>query len=104
MGKLLALLDLFRKGDAVSNPALWKLGQISATMIGGLILAIINLSKVFGYDLQIDAEGANAIGAAILIIVNSVLTITTSPTVGLPAKGTPNKPERPANVFGGGTD
>lgn len=95
MEKLLSLWSLFRKGDAVSNPTAWKTGQVTATMLGALVLAVINLAKNFGYDLPIDSEGANAIGAAVLIVVNSVLTITTSKSVGLPAKPSAGEGDRP---------
>lgn len=86
MDKLIALWGLFRKGDAVSNPAAWKAGQITITMLGALVMAVLNLGKSFGYDFPIDQEAANTIGAAILAIVNGVLTVTTSKTIGLPAK------------------
>ena len=95
MNKLSALWGVFRKGDAVSNPAAWKAGQITATMLGALVLALVNLGKAFGYELPIDADGANAIGGGVLVIVNCVLTITTSKTVGLPAKPAFDAPDKP---------
>lgn len=104
MNKLAALWGLFRKGEAVANPALWKTGQITATMLGSLILAIINLAKSFGYDIPIDSDSANVIGASVLIITNCVLTVTTTPHIGLPAKDAANEADTPSNVFGGRSD
>lgn len=89
MGKLAALWNLFRKGDAVSDPAKWKNRQITATMLGGLIFAVLNVAKNFGYDLQIDEGAAEAVAVGALVLVNGVLTFTTSKTVGLPPKRNP---------------
>ena len=89
MGKLAALWNLFRKGDAVSDPAKWKNRQITATMLGGLIFALLNVAKNFGYDLQIDEGAAQAVAVGALVIVNGVLTLTTSTKVGLPPKRSP---------------
>lgn len=104
MDKIAALWGLFRQGSAVANPAAWKAGQISATVIGGLVLVIVNLAKAFGYDIPISTEGANAIGVAVLVIVNSVLTVTTTTSIGMPPVSTPNETNTPTNIFGGGSD
>ena len=76
------LSDFFMKGASVANPAAWKKGQITSTALGGLILVVVNTASAFGVSIPIDLDGANAIGAAILVIVNCVLTVTTSTTVG----------------------
>ena len=86
MGKLASLWNLFRKGDAVSDPTKWKNRQITATMLGGLIFAVLNVAKTFGYDLQIDEGAAEAVAVGALVLINGVLTVTTSKTVGLPSK------------------
>lgn len=86
MGKLAALWNLFRKGDAISDPAKWKRRQITTTMLGGAIFAVLNVAKNFGYDLQIDEGAAEAVAVGVLVVVNGVLTLTTSKTVGLPAR------------------
>lgn len=86
MNKLAALFALFRKGAAVSDGALWKNRQITVTVLAGLIVAVVNTLAAFGYSLPVDVETANAIAAGILAIVNTVLTVTTTEKVGLPAK------------------
>lgn len=86
MGKLASLWNLFRKGDAVSDPEKWKRRQITATMLGGAIFAVLNVAKNFGYDLQIDEGAADAVAVGALVLINGVLTVTTSKTVGLPSK------------------
>lgn len=74
--------DLFMKGVSVANPAAWKKGQITSTVLGGLILAAVNVARAFGVEVPIDVNGANAIGTAILVVVNCVLTVTTSTKMG----------------------
>ena len=84
--KLKALWALMEAGKAVSDPKLWKQRQVKSTAVVALLMAVVNMSKGFGYELPIDETTANAIGAGILGVVNVVLTITTSDKVGLAAK------------------
>ena len=86
MNKLMSLLALFRQGSAVANPKMWKERQITATVLAGAILALINVLAVFGVSVPIDVGTANAIAAGLIAVVNVVLTVTTSNTVGLPSK------------------
>lgn len=84
MGKLKALFDVFRKGAAVANPAAWKAGQITTTVLGGFLMALVYLAKAFGHELPIDADTATAVAGGIVAGVNVILTISTSKHVGLP--------------------
>lgn len=86
MNKLSALFNLFRKGSSVSDPTAWKNKQITATVLGAFILALINVLAAFGYALPIDTETANAIAGGIIAFINVLLTVTTTDKVGLPAK------------------
>ncbi|HJW55878.1 MAG TPA: hypothetical protein VJ577_11440 [Burkholderiaceae bacterium] len=86
MNKLSALWALFRQGEEVVDPAKWKRHQVTATVLGALILAAIKVIKAFGYDIPIDQAAANDIGIGVLAVVNVVLTITTSKRAGLPAR------------------
>ncbi len=83
MEKILAILNLFRKGAAVADKESWKKGQIGATVIGALIIAIAQAATAFGYPLPIPEELATQIGAAVIGVVNFVLTYITSESVGL---------------------
>lgn len=85
MNKLAAIWGLFRQGQAVADPQLWKKRQITATVLAGLILAIVNVAAAFGYPLPIDMETANAIAGGIIGIVNVILTITTTNKIGIPS-------------------
>lgn len=84
MQKLMALWSLFKQGQSVSDPKLWKERQINATVLGGVILALINLLATFGVVLPVTPDEANAVGAGIIAVVNVILTITTTDKVGLP--------------------
>lgn len=83
MGKIAALWALFRAGEQVQDPAKWKGHQITANLVGGVLLAAVNLARSFGYEVPVDAATANTIGAGVLAATNVVLTITTSRKVGV---------------------
>jgi hypothetical protein len=86
MNKLKALFSLFRQGTSVLDPKKWKERQITATVLAGLILAVVHVAAAFGYALPVDMETANSIAAGIIAAVNVVLTITTTDKIGLPSK------------------
>ena len=81
--KLKAGLNVFRKGSEVANPEAWKTGQITGTVIGALLLALVNLAQAYGFQLPIEADSANAIGGGIVAIVNIMLTAATSRKAGI---------------------
>jgi len=81
--KLKAGLNVFRKGSEVANPEAWKTGQITGTVIGALLLALVNLAQVYGIQLPIEADSANAIGGGIVAIANIMLTAATSRRAGI---------------------
>jgi len=89
MNKLTAILDLFRKGEEVSNKEAWKTGQITTTALAGALMAAANVLAAYGHPLPagIDADTVTAVSGAVIGVVNLVLTYVTSSTVGiLPAK------------------
>lgn len=96
MEKMLALLNLFRKGSAVDDPAAWKQHQVTATMVGVFIMALVQLAKAFGYDIHIDDTTATALAGGAIAAVNVVLTYVTSDKIGvLPAKRIADIPAEP---------
>ncbi len=84
LNKLKAFWDLFKVGSSVVNPELWKKRQITATVLAGLVLAVVNLAATFGYSIPIDSETASIIAGGILALVNVVLTLITSDKAGIP--------------------
>ena len=84
MSKLWAILNLFRRGAAVADPAAWKNGQITVNALVLLLGALVATARSFGYDLPISDATLAQLAAGLLGLVNGVLTVTTSKTVGLP--------------------
>lgn len=95
MGKLLDLLDLFRKGAAVSEPALWKNRSALTLALTALILTGCRAAKGFGYEIPISETDAASIAAGIAVAVGLLSTYLTSDKVGI----LPAKPEVPPNRF-----
>lgn len=89
MGKLLALLNVYRKGCIVANPVAWKHGQITASVITGLLAAIVAACKTFGYQLPVTDDQLLSIGGIVVAIaglfLNPTATVVSSDKVGLPA-------------------
>lgn len=95
MGKLLDLLDLFRKGAAVSEPALWKNRSALTLALTALILTGCRAAKGFGYEIPISETDAASIAAGVAVLVGLFSTYATSDKVGI----LPTKPEVPPNRF-----
>ena len=81
-----AIWDLFRKGQAVDNPEAWKKGQITVSTLVPVILAVAHVTDTFGLNIKVDADTAAYIAGTIIWAANFLLTVTTSKTIGLPAK------------------
>lgn len=89
MNKIAALWGLFRQGQSVADPKLWKERQVTATVLAGVLLALVEAVRAFGVEVPVDSESATAIAAGVIGVVNVVLTYATSDKVGLPAKDHP---------------
>lgn len=87
MGKVIALWRVFRKGEAVANPALWKTGQITVTMVAVLLVAAVQAAASFGFEVHADENQITAVAGGVVALVNVLLTVATSKTVGLPPVG-----------------
>jgi len=83
MSKLLDLLDLLRKGSAVTDPKLWKDRAALTLALTGLIVVIVKVAKGFGYDLPINETDASSIAAGFAVLVGLFSTYATSDKVGL---------------------
>jgi hypothetical protein len=87
IAKLSAIWRVFRKGEEVANPAAWKAGQVTATAIGGFLIAAVQAASAFGFEVPADEGQISAIAAGVLAVGNILLTLATSRKVGLPAVG-----------------
>ena len=81
--KIKDALSVFRYGNEIANPQAWKTFQITGTVVGGFILACINLAKDFGYPFPIDSDSANALSVAIVSIASVLITAATSKRAGI---------------------
>ena len=86
MNKLLALLDLFRKGNAVADPALWKSRQIKATLLLPTFGALIAVLRAFGLEVPLDDTQITQLVTGLVVLLNLLLTVSTTDKVGLPSK------------------
>lgn len=87
MSKLLAFLDLFRKGSAVADPAVWKDRGGATIALAGLIGALVQVARLYGYQLPLDEDGVLAVAGGVATVVGLFVTYATSDKVGvLPSK------------------
>ena len=92
MNKLLALLDLFRKGAAVTDPQLWKQRQIAATVLLPVFGSLVSALRAFGVEVPLDDTQITQLVTGLVVLLNLVLTLTTTDKIGLPAKPEPLEP------------
>ena len=102
MDKLWAILALFRQGNAVADPALWKNGGITVALLIPVLLAVGRVADSFGWPIFISESDAASIATAVLAISHIVLTVISSKSVGLPPRAAPVPPASPSR-FGDGT-
>ncbi len=87
MRKLWAILDLFRKGNAVAEPGLIKNGGMGLiTVLTTLLLSFSGVANAFDWSFRISQEEAATIAAGIATVLHIVFTVITSDKVGLPPK------------------
>lgn len=89
MTNLFSLLDLFRKGTTVADPALWKNRSALVMALSAFIVTAAQVAKGYGYDFGIDHDTASAIAGGIAAVAGLFSTFATSDKVGLPAKPEP---------------
>lgn len=96
MNKLLAFIDLFRRGSVVADPALWKNRSAATIALAGLIAALVQIARLYGYELPLDEDAILAIAGGIATVVGLFVTYGTSDKVGvLPAKPAPDPDPAP---------
>lgn len=86
MEKLFALLDLFRKGSVVADPAAIKNGAVGVMAVSALLLALDRVATAFGYPLGITDGVASDVAAGVVAIVGVVSHVVSSEKIGLPPK------------------
>lgn len=84
MDKLLALLSLFREGNEVADPKLWKTRQNNANIFVPVLAALVAVLRLFGVDVPLDNDSLALLSGGLLVLVNLVITNISSKRVGLP--------------------
>ena len=90
MSKLFALLDLFRKGSAVTDPSLWKKRQIAASVLLPVFGSALAVARAFDIEIPISDEQVAQVVTGLVVVINVVFTFTTSDKVGLLAERPPD--------------
>lgn len=85
-----SLWRVLQLGQSVANPAAWKTGQITGNAIIALLYAGANLSASIGFQIPASDEQISAVGLGLFALVNIVLTVSTSKSVGLPPRIDPD--------------
>ena len=83
MQKLLALWSVFKVGESVANPTLWKTGAITVTLLSPLILKLGDLSQVLGFALPVTEQQAGMIAGGIVAITNIVVHLVANKDMGV---------------------
>lgn len=82
--------DVLKQGKMVADPVAWKRGQITASVLSALLITILNMGRVFGYELPISDEQINIISAGIVTLVGlfvvPVATVASTEKIGFKAK------------------
>lgn len=85
MGKLVALLALFRAGNSVANPRLWIGGAITVSLLLPVITAGVRVARAYGYDAQLSDTDCAEIAGGVIAVVNCIVHVVANDHVGLPA-------------------
>jgi len=86
LNKVAAVIDLFRKGQSVADPGKWKNRQVTATILGAVIVAGANTATAFGYPIPLDIDTANTVAVGLISVFNALMTYITTDKIGLPEK------------------
>ena len=83
------LFIAFRAGKELANAETWKRRQVLVNALVALLTAGVAIAAAFGYPLNLDANGVQAIAAAVAALVgvfNGAATVATTTRIGLPPK------------------
>ena len=79
MNKLLAMINLLRKGSAVANPGAWK----NAEILASFLLAAVAAAAAFGLPIELTGDQVMDIATGVIALANAVATVITSKKVGI---------------------
>ena len=81
------VLSLFRVGQSVADPAAWKSGAITVSILAPVLMKLNDTLVAFGVNTGVSDATASDLAVGIVAIVNIIVTLISSKTVGVaPAK------------------
>lgn len=93
MNKVTAIFsvpDVLKQGKMVENPVVWKTGQITASVLSALLITVLNMGRVFGYELPVTDDQINIISAGVVALVGlfvvPVATVASTEKIGVRVK------------------
>lgn len=90
-GKISSLIELFKAGSAVADPAMWKKGQITASLFIAVLYALVHVASAWGLNIPIDQDTINNVSVGALAVVNWVMTLITTDKIGIGKSSATNK-------------
>lgn len=82
---IMKVLSAMKAGESLKDPAKWKNRQDTANLISMVLVAVIAVAKVAGYEIPLDDEQVaiwGTAGAGVLYAINSYLIKATSEKMG----------------------
>ena len=79
MNKIIAIINLLRKGSEVANPGAWKRAEILASFL----LALVATAAAFGAPVDLTGDQATDIATGLVALANVITTVITSKKVGI---------------------
>lgn len=83
MGKLIALLALFRAGNAVADSRALVTGALTVSLVLPVIVALARLARAYGYEVNVSDADAAEIAGGVVALVNCVVHVVTNEHIGI---------------------
>ena len=83
------VIQAFRKGRQVANPAIWKNRALALNTLTALLVALAAVAKGLGYDLLLDPDTLEMAAGGIVALAaigNSLVHVVSTTKIGLPSK------------------
>lgn len=95
MNKLMHLLALLQKGNAVANVTAWEKGRVTVTVLAPVLFAAMDLSRDYGLTIPLSHDQVVTLAMLIVVGVNFFISVATHKDIGI-GKGMAGKPNAPA--------
>ncbi|WP_297500454.1 glycoside hydrolase family 73 protein [Ferrovum sp.] len=83
MQKLFALWSVFKVGQSVANPTLWKTGAITVSLLAPVLLKLGEVFQTFGIGIMVTNEQAAMLAGGVVAFTNIVVHLVANKDMGL---------------------